>query len=69
MCGEARASRRMLIALLAVGVVCVVAGLAQMVVWRKERSVVANMRAEKLRQDDEDWEESTVYESVRSEKA
>jgi cell division protein FtsN len=66
MCGEARASRKMLIALVAASVVCVVIGLAQMVVGKKEASLVADMRVEKLRQkEQEDWEESTEYESVR----
>jgi hypothetical protein len=64
MCGEARASRKMLVALVVVSVVCVVFGLAQMLVGRKEGSVVADMRVEKLRQD-EYYEESKVYESVR----
>jgi hypothetical protein len=44
----------------------VVAGVAYAVLGGQKGTAVADMRVEKLRQKDEDWEESTVYESMRN---
>jgi hypothetical protein len=66
MCRETRASRTMLIPLVVVSVVLVVVGVAQVVLGGKTGTAVADLRVEKLRQKSEDWEEITVYESMRS---
>jgi hypothetical protein len=43
-----------------------VVGVAQVVLGGKTGTAVADLRVEKLRQKSEDWEEITVYESMRS---
>jgi uncharacterized membrane protein len=66
MCRETRASRKKLIPLVVMSVVLVVAGIAYAVLGGQKGTAVADIRVEKLRQKDEDWEESTVYESMRN---
>jgi hypothetical protein len=66
MCQETRASRKMLIPLVVVSVVLVVVGVADAVLRGKKGTAVADLRVEKLRQEDENWEDSTVFKSMRS---
>lgn len=66
MCKEARASRTMLIPTLVCAVVLIAVWIGQVVVSRKRGTAVADMRVERLQQDDK-WENSTVYEPMRYE--
>jgi flagellar basal body-associated protein FliL len=66
MCQETRASRKMLIPLVVVSVVLVVVGVADAVLRGKKGTAIADLRVEKLRQEDENWEDSTVFKSMRS---
>ncbi|CAI9626490.1 hypothetical protein GT037_006542 [Alternaria burnsii] len=64
MCREARASRMMLAPTLVCAVVLIVVWIAQVVVSRKRNAVVADMRVQRLQQEDK-WDKSTVYEPMR----
>ena len=64
MCKEARASRMILAPTLVCAVVLIVVWVAQIVVSRKRDTVVADMRVQRLQQEDK-WEKSTVYEPMR----